>query len=66
MEKKLLTPEEQMVDWLNSEIKKDKIELEREKQDFIDSLKSIKKEEILPKKEKLSLWKKIKKVWSGS
>ena len=66
MEKKSLTREEQMVDWLNSEIEKDKIELDKEKKELINSLKSIKKEEVLPKQEKLSLWKKIKKVLLGS
>jgi len=65
MEKKSLTREEQMVDWLNNEIEKDKIELDKEKKDLINSLKSIKKEEVLPKQEKLSLWKKIKKVLLG-
>ena len=65
MEKKSLTREEQMVDWLNSEIEKDKIELDKEKKDLINSLKSIKKEEVLPKQEKLSLWKNIKKVLLG-
>lgn len=66
MEKKSLTREEQMVDWLNSELEKDKIELDKEKKDLINSLKSIKKEEVLPKQEKPSLWKKIKKVLLGS
>lgn len=65
MEKKSLTREEQMVDWLNSEIEKDKMELEKEKKDLISSLKTMEKEEILPKQEKLSLWKKIKKVLAG-
>jgi hypothetical protein len=55
-----------MVDWLNSELEKDKLELDKEKKDLINSLKSIKKEEVLPKQEKLSLWKKIKKVLLGS
>jgi hypothetical protein len=42
------------------------LELEREKRQFIDRIKEIKKEEILPKKpEKLSLWKKILKVLMG-
>ena len=52
---------EQMLDWLQKEKNKDTLELERSKQDFIDKIKQIKKEDILPKKpEKLSLWKRLK------
>ena len=66
MEKKLLTREEQAVGWLKSEIEKDNKELENEKKRIIDSLKQIKKDDIIPTKEELSLWKRIKKVLMGS
>jgi len=62
MEKKLSTREEQAIDWLKNEIQKDQTELDKEKQRFIESLKDFKKEEIAKPKEKLTLWKKIKKV----
>jgi F0F1-type ATP synthase membrane subunit b/b' len=65
MEKKLSTREEQAIDWLKNEIEKDKTELNKEKQRFIDSLKDFRKEEIVKPKEKLTLWKKIKKVLTG-
>jgi hypothetical protein len=42
------------------------IDLEREKSQFINQIKQVQKEEILPKKpEKLSLWKRIIKVLMG-
>jgi hypothetical protein len=66
MEKKLLTREEQAIDWLKSELEKDKKELEIEKLRMIESLKDFKKDEIVIKKEKLTLWKRVKKVLMGS
>ena len=54
------------INWLEKEIKKDQVELEKEKNDFIKEIKKLKKEEILPKKiEKLTLWQRIKKVLMG-
>ena len=66
MEKKLLTREEQAIDWLKSELEKDKKELEIEKLRMIESLKEFKKDEIVIKKEKLTLWMRVKKVLMGS
>lgn len=66
MEKKLLTREEQAIDWLKSELEKDKKELEIEKLRMIESLKDFKKDEIVIKKEKLTLWMRVKKVLMGS
>jgi hypothetical protein len=50
------------LDWLKSEIEKDKVELEREKNALINSIKSVNKDEIIQPKNKLTLWQKIKKV----
>jgi hypothetical protein len=47
-------------------MEKDNKELENEKKRIIDSLKQIKKDEIIPTKEELSLWKRIKRVLMGS
>lgn len=66
MEKKLSTREEQAVDWLRNEIEKDKTELDKQKQRIIESLKDFKKEDIAKPKEKLTLWRKIKRVLMGS
>lgn len=55
------------LEWLQREIKKDQITLDKSKMDLINEIKKNKKEEIIPKKEiiKLSLWKRIKKVLMG-
>ena len=62
MEKKILTREEQAIDWLKSEMEKDKIELDKEKKQLIESLKDFKKEDLVVQKKKLTIWQKIKKV----
>ena len=41
MEKKILTKEEQAITWLKSEIEKDKMDLEKEKKRFIESIKEL-------------------------
>lgn len=66
MEKKLLTREELAIDWLKSEYEKDKTSLEIEKKRMIESLKQFKKEDLIKPEEKLTLWKRIKKVMMGS
>jgi hypothetical protein len=57
------------VAWLQSQINKDKLELEREKSEFIRKIKQVKKEEIIPLKieqpKKLTLWQRIKKALMG-
>lgn len=65
MGKKLSTREEQAIDWLKNEIEKDRADLNKEKQRFIESLKNFKKDEIAKPKEKMTLWRKIKKVLTG-
>jgi hypothetical protein len=65
MGKKLSTREEQAIEWLKNEIEKDRSELNKEKQRIIESLKDFRKEDIAKPKEKLTLWKKIKKVLMG-
>lgn len=65
MGKKLSTREEQAADWLKSEIEKDKVQLEHEKQKIIESIKNFKKEDIIIKKEELTIWKRIRKVLMG-
>jgi hypothetical protein len=56
----------QQLEWLQSEIIKDKIVLDQEKSKLINNIKKLKKEDILPKPpKKLTLWQKIKKVLMG-
>jgi len=55
-----------VINWFESEIEKDKNELDREKQELIDRITKLKKEDILPKKpKKLTLWERIIKVLMG-
>jgi len=57
------TKQENQMEWLMNEIKKDQESLEKEKLNFIQQIKKLKKEEITPiKKEKISLWQRIKTV----
>lgn len=56
---------EKEIDWLKNEVEKDRVELEKEKKEFIESIKGIKKEEIVKPEEELTLWKRIKKVLTG-
>jgi hypothetical protein len=49
--------------WLQSEIEKDKRDIENEKLKFIQQIKKIKKEDVVPKK--LSLWKRILRLFMG-
>jgi hypothetical protein len=57
------TKQENQMEWLQNEVKKDQENLEREKLNFIQQIKKLKKEELLPiKKEKISLWQRIKTV----
>lgn len=54
------------IDWLEKEIGKDEIELEREKNKLIQQIKKLKKEDIMPpKSKKLTIWQRIKKVLMG-
>jgi hypothetical protein len=51
--------------WFQNEITKDKKELESEKLKFIQQIKKTKKEEIVPKKKKVSIWKTILRLFTG-
>jgi hypothetical protein len=54
------------IKWLEKEITKDQVELDKEKKDFINEIKKLQKEDILPKKtKKITLWQRIKKVLMG-
>ena len=69
MEKKKtpLTTTEKQLEWLKNEVERDTIELESEKKILIEHIKKFKKEDIVKPKieEKITLWKRIKKVLMG-
>lgn len=50
------------INWLKSEFEKDEKELTREKEELIKKIKKYKKEDIIPKKPKLTIWKRIKMI----
>ena len=57
---------QKLLKWLENEQLKDKKELDIEKQNLINQLKKLKKEDLLPEKPKeLTLWRRIKKVLMG-
>jgi hypothetical protein len=54
------------LEWLQNEITKDSISLNKEKEEFINSIKKYKKEDILPEKpKKLTIWQRIMKALAG-
>lgn len=57
-----------LINWLDKEKNKDRLEVERTKEKFIKEIKGIKKEDLFKKQEqpKLTLWKKIKLILLGS
>ena len=68
MSKKMKTEsQEKVLNWYSQEINKDKKELDKIKNDFIKDIKNIKKDTIFKEvvTEKLTLWKRIKKVLTG-
>jgi protein tyrosine/serine phosphatase len=62
---RLKTEKEKNIEWLKNEVLMDQQQLDREKTQFIQQIKNFKREELLPKKEKLTLWKRLKKVIMG-
>ena len=68
MSKKMKTEsQEKVLNWYSQEINKDKIELDKIKNNFIKDIKNIKKDTIFKEvvTEKLTLWGRIKKVLTG-
>ena len=53
------------LNWLETEKTKDNEELNKEKIDIINSIKKINKKDLFPKKDKQTLWIRIKKLISG-
>jgi hypothetical protein len=51
-----------LLNWLEKSKKSDEKEIENYKQKIISQIKDLNKEDIIEKKEKLTLWKRIKKA----
>jgi hypothetical protein len=56
------TKQENQMEWLQNEIKKDNEDLNRQKLEFIEKIKSLSKTEIVPTKKKITIWERIKMV----
>lgn len=55
--------QQRLLDWLNNEKKKDQSEIDNYKKQLVSQLKGINKEDLF-KKEKPTLWKRIRKmIW---
>lgn len=57
--------QERILNWLEKEKQKDKIDIESEKNKIIKDIKKISKDEIFSKPKKLSLWNRIKIIIWG-
>jgi len=57
--------QERILNWLEKEKQKDKIDVESEKNKIIKDIKKISKDEIFSKPKKLSLWNRIKIIIWG-
>lgn len=63
----MMNKNETMLNWLQNEVKKDNTEIEKEKNDFINHIKKVKKNTIVGNEiKKLTLWQRIKKVLMGT
>lgn len=53
---------EKLMDWLKSSMEQDNNDVLKYKNDIVKDIKKLKKEDIIPIPQKLSLWKRILKV----
>lgn len=54
------------LEWYQSELNKDKIALDKQKTEFINEIKKLKKDDIVTKKDKkISIWRRILRVLAG-
>ena len=60
--KKTQTEKEKSLQWLKNEIERDERNLLKDQTDFIETIKKLKKEDIVKTKPKLTTWKKIMKI----
>ena len=53
---------QKLLNWLEKSKKSDEKDIEVYRQQIVDQLKNLNKEDIIKKEEKLTLWKRIKKA----
>lgn len=56
---------QRLLNWLESEKKKDNISEKKYKESIIKEIKKINKDDIFKKKNKLTLWQRIKRILLG-
>ena len=56
------TKQENQMEWLQNEIKRDVEDLNRQKLEFIEKIKGINKTYVIPVKKKITIWERIKTV----
>ena len=56
---------QQQINWLEKEKLKDSLEINKEKEKLINEILKSKKEDIITKPKKLTIWQRIKKVLMG-
>ena len=64
----MMKNKEKILNWYHSETEKDSVELEKTKNNIINSIKKVDKTKIFTKPEevKLTLWQRSKKVLMGT
>jgi hypothetical protein len=61
-----MSKEEKILKWYQSELDRDNVQLQKDKNEFINSIKKIDKEKIFETElKKITLWQRIKKVLTG-
>ncbi len=62
-----MTQENQrLLNWLENEKRKDSVEIDQYKNKIISQIKKIDRKELIPTPKKLTLWQKIKILFSGT
>jgi hypothetical protein len=56
------TRQEKLYEWYKSETERDEQFVEKTKSDLIKNLQGIKKDDIFPKVQKMTIWQRIRKV----
>lgn len=56
------TRQEKLYEWFKSETERDEQFVEKTKSDLIKNLQGIKKDDIFPKVQKMTIWQRIRKV----
>jgi hypothetical protein len=56
------TRQEKLYEWYKSETERDEQFVEKTRSDLIKNLQGIKKDDIFPKVQKMTIWQRIRKV----